>query len=260
MEEEIRAMDVSEADTALKFSEEQINRLSNELDEAEQAIIDFLKENEIIGRQTETQAISRKLEVLEAAKATEKVRKEEFEFRVNALKNMLSQEYVPSTTYQLFNTQLAESEKEAAVLYEKVKAIQGDIKALKTDNLKLQEKLVKLDRLEKERSVRTAQINMLRSTVEKLIIQRINRLSEHDFIIIEKAKPWTNKGPSWPIMALNIVLGLICGLSLALIIPFLIEFWRETYTIPYEVEKQLRVPVIATIPESSSRKLFKKFF
>jgi len=257
MEEEMRSMDVSEADTALKFSEEQISRLNDEIEESEQAIIDFLKENQIVGKRAENQVVSRKLEILEAAKATEEVRKEENDSRVKTLRSMLSQEYVPAATYQLFNAQLAESEKEAAVLYEKLKTIQTGIKNLKTDNLMLQEKLVELDHLEKEVKVRKAQVDMLRATIEKLIIQRINSLSEHDFIIIEKAKPWTNKGPSWPIMSLNIVLGLICGLSLALVVPFLIEFWRETYTIPYEVEKQLSIPVVATIPESSSRRPFK---
>ena len=170
--------------------------------------------------------LSRKLEILEAQKITEEVRKEEFDSRVKTLRNHLNKDYIPASNYQLFLTQLLESEKEATVLYEKLNSMKESIEQLKAENLILEEKWVELDRLEKEVNVRKQQMDMLRSTIEKLIIQRINSLSEHDFIIIEEAEAWKQKPPSWPILPLYITLGIICGLTLALLVPFLIEFWR----------------------------------
>ncbi len=256
MIEEVRKLDVQEAQTALEFAEEQYNRLSYELTEVRKEIINYLEKNDVVGEKEEKKLLSRKLEILEIQETTELARKDETISRVGELKERLGQEYIPPKTYQMFITQLMESEKEAAVLLDKLSSIKNSIQNLKSDSHRLEGVWLELKILENEARVRNQQMGMLRDIMEKLVIQRINRLSEHDFVIIDEAKPWKVKSATWPIVSLNIIFGIGCGLFLGLFVPYLVEFWRETYTIPYQVEQKLKIPVISTLPELPSRKIY----
>ncbi len=252
---EVRRIDSQEAKTAQDFAYDQYRRISAELVEAEQKALAFRKENGIIDEEEQTKMFTKQLEKLETTLVASITQKVETESKIATMEAQLKKEFILPKTYQELSTQLANARNELTTINERLAEVKDQIEKTKQDAAKLAEDRITLGILQREVDARKSQVKMLRDVIEKLEVQRVGRLSEHDFVIIEEAKPWKAMDVSWPNGGLFLLLGILSGLTVALLVPFFVEYWRETFTAPEEVERRLGVPVIATLPEFHRKSL-----
>lgn len=251
--EKVREVDFREAETALSFAREQYQRIFDQLGVAERRLLDHKVRHGIVDPIEERKILNKKLELFETQVAVEETRKVEIDSSIHNMKKTLKNDFVPSRVYQSFTTQLTESEKEIGALGDKVLAMKKGIDATKEKIHWLDGEGLTLDAMARDIDTKLRQLQLLREAIEKLEVQRLTRLSEHDFIVIERAVPWKSMSPSWPLYLVNLVLGILGGLSLGLLVPFLVEFWRETFTSPTQVEMHMGLPVVAILPELRQR-------
>lgn len=255
MIEQIRNVDIQEAQTALAFATEQHERILQDLLGAEQRLLQFQTQNEIVDKEDENKILSKKLELLETQRTMELTRKVELESRVQTLQQELARDFILPQTYQRFTNELMDTQKELAVLSDKLLFLGQSLAGTRKQSTLLGEKVIQLNSFQREVDTKQNQVKLLREAIEKLEVQRVNRLSEHDFVVIEEAKPWEYVDPTWPDYMLNILLGLLAGFAVGLLVPFFVEFWRETFTGTSDVEKRLGLPVLAVLPEFPRRKV-----
>lgn len=246
---EVRKIDAQEAQTALDFAQQQYQRILAELLEAEQDALAFKKANNIIDEEEQGKIFTNQLEKLEASRIASFTQKVECESRIATIKAQLEKGFILPKTYQELSTQLASAQNELSTIKDRLAELEAQIEKTKRQAIELAENRIQLGVLQREVESRKSQVKMLRDVMEKLEVQRLGRLSEHDFVIIEEAKPWKAMDVSWPNSGLFLLLGILSGLTAALLVPFFVEYWRETFTTPEQIEKRLGVGVIATLPE-----------
>ncbi|MGA9754303.1 MAG: hypothetical protein WBV23_04090, partial [Desulfobaccales bacterium] len=87
---------------------------------------------------------------------------------------------------------------------------------------------------------------MLRKYQDSLLAQNTDQRLENAKILSLAAVPLR---PAFPILWLNLVLGLVFSLVVSLSLAFFLEYWDDSLKIPEDVERYLGRSVFASIPE-----------
>lgn len=113
----------------------------------------------------------------------------------------------------------------------------------------LVEKELELTRLEREVALKEAIFSELSSKHDKLKIQRISNLCGVDFRIIDIPELSDNAEPDWPYWDLNMLIGVVFSIFLAVGFAILLELWNESFWRCGQIEKRLNIPCLGAISE-----------
>lgn len=112
-----------------------------------------------------------------------------------------------------------------------------------------------LERLTRDKETHEERYRTLKSKLLELEVQRLAQSSEFDIMVIDKARGLPNAEPDYPDLELFATIGFGVSLLFAFILPFLREYMNDCYNIPRDVERELGLPVLGTIPDFSRLQL-----
>jgi len=104
-----------------------------------------------------------------------------------------------------------------------------------------------LGNLERDIDIKQAILSvLLKKYQDSLLAQNIDRRLENTKILSLAAPPLK---PVFPILWLNLLLGLVFSGVISLSLAFFLEYWDDSLKIPEDVERYLGRSVFASIPE-----------
>ncbi|NQU07877.1 MAG: formate--tetrahydrofolate ligase [Candidatus Abyssubacteria bacterium] len=101
----------------------------------------------------------------------------------------------------------------------------------------------------------------LQDKVRELEVEKVSQLNNYDIRIVDRAFIPEGADPDWPDWQIFLMVGAFGSLSLALGVPFLVEFFRDTHLTISEMEEALDAPALGLVPacrKSISRFIKKK--
>jgi len=90
--------------------------------------------------------------------------------------------------------------------------------------------------------------------IAKLNIETVSRLKAASVEIVDHAFVPEDASPEWPKSVANYVLGIILGITTGLGMALTLEYFNDSLRTQMEVEKELNLPFLASIPEFTFRK------
>jgi len=90
--------------------------------------------------------------------------------------------------------------------------------------------------------------------IAKLNIENVSRLKETSIEIVDHAFVPEDASPEWPKDVANYFLGIILGIITGLGMALILEYFNDSLRTQMEVEKELNLPFLASIPEFTFRK------
>ncbi len=140
----------------------------------------------------------------------------------------------------------ARSEYQTALRREQ--AIADEIKSMKARATQLNSAAIESDNLKLEIATRRGLLDeLLRKQSETEVTSRLQATRETNIRMIDRAL--VPGGPFKPSLRQDLSRSLLAGLAVALVVIVLLEFMDRTLKTAEQVERQLRLPVLAVVPE-----------
>jgi uncharacterized protein involved in exopolysaccharide biosynthesis len=106
----------------------------------------------------------------------------------------------------------------------------------------------RLAKLKREVDIQSGLYENLKAKLEELRILRKSVIGETRLSVIDKAFLFDDDNQNWPMWLLNIPIGFILSLSLALGLAFFIEYWDDTFRNMAELRKKTGKTVFGVLP------------
>ena len=128
-------------------------------------------------------------------------------------------------------------------------ALQTEMDVLKADAFGLSEIEAELETLNRRRQANEDLYKTLLAKLSELGVQQSSHMSGYDLKIIDKAFIPENSEPDQPKWLFALPLGMLASFLLGVGVAFSIEYWDESFKSAGEVEEQLGVRVLCTVPD-----------
>jgi uncharacterized protein involved in exopolysaccharide biosynthesis len=106
-----------------------------------------------------------------------------------------------------------------------------------------------LERLIRRKETDETFYQNLLNKFSELGVQQASQMSGYDLKIIDRAHIPEDASPDSPKLILVMILGFMASLLMSLGAVFFVEYWNESFKLAYEVERQLELPVLCTLPK-----------
>lgn len=136
-----------------------------------------------------------------------------------------------------------------AGLAAKKDVLHKEMDALKVEGFSLSVLETELDRLSRRKETNEKLYANLLDKFSELQVQKVSQMSGYDLKVIDKAFIPEDARPDRPKWLLVILLGFMSSILISLSTVFFIEYWDESFKSPNEIEDQLGLSVLCTIPE-----------
>jgi uncharacterized protein involved in exopolysaccharide biosynthesis len=128
--------------------------------------------------------------------------------------------------------------------------LKEQITALKKELLAISGKEVTLNQLDRKTKTQETLFLNLKNKLGELEIQQVNRLSEFDINIIDKAYLPLDSSADYPDWEFNVLLiGVPSALLLALLLAFFVDFWDDSYDSAQKLRRDIELPVLGRVPK-----------
>jgi len=241
---------------AIDFAEQQLRDIEEKLRVAEEALTTYRKEMGVldISQQKRLQvdmADSMNTQIL----GLEKARKE-LDAKLEAIDDQIESQksaFVSTFVLQKNIADRQETEVNLAVNEQSRKVLDMQADGVDRRAVELIEAEFVSKRLEREIEIYSNIRGQFMDKVAKLQIETVSRLKAVAMEVVDPAYLHPDADPVWPKDTANYVLGVLLGLVTGLAIAFLVEYFNDSLRTRTEVEKELNLPVLATVPESPLR-------
>ena len=241
---------------AIDFAEQQLDSIETRLRDAEEALTVYRKEMGVldIPQQKRLQvdmadSMNTQLLAMEKSREELKAKVATIDEHIEAQKTA----YVSTLVLQknIADRQdaavsLAVNEKTRRVLEEQAEKLDGRA-------LELIEAEFVASRLQREIDIYSNIRGQFMDKMAKLHIETVSRLKAVAMEVVDPAYLHPDVEPVWPKDTMNYFLGVLLGLVTGLAMAFLVEYFNDSLRTRTEAERELELPVLATIPESPLR-------
>ncbi|MBM3303163.1 MAG: hypothetical protein FJY85_24860, partial [Deltaproteobacteria bacterium] len=104
-------------------------------------------------------------------------------------------------------------------------------------------------KMKREIGIHSAIWVQFQDKMAKLKIETVSQLKASSMEVVDPAFLPVDAEPIWPKNSLNYLVGIIVGLFASMILAFMLEFFNDSLRSELEVERELKLPVIGTIPD-----------
>ncbi|RMF92327.1 MAG: hypothetical protein D6736_03620, partial [Nitrospinota bacterium] len=164
---------------------------------------------------------------------------------------LLSETTALNPLYQDLESQILNTEASLAEVQSKVRTLQAELAGLEEELATIARKETELERLTRSVAGLKDRYLTLRQKLLELEVQRFTEISEFDIKVSDPAFIPEGTEPDWPIWILNVLIGMVVGLSCSVGLAFFLEYWSDTLHAPEEVHEALGVKVIGVVPPVS---------
>jgi len=238
---------------AVDFAEQQLRNITEKLEDAEETLTAYRKEMGVldIPQQKKLQvdmADNMNTQSLAMGKS-----EEELKAKLKAIDEQIEQQktaYVSNVVLQKTIMDKNDVMVDLAVNTEARKIVDEQFKGVDDRAMELIEAEFVSKRLEREIDIYANIRSQFQDKVAKLQIETVSRLKAVAMEIVDPAYLPPDVDPKWPKDMANYILGVLLGLVTGLAMAFMVEYFNDSLRTRTEVEKELRLPVLATVPES----------
>lgn len=146
-----------------------------------------------------------------------------------------------------------ETHPEVKSLEAKIREYRGIIRKVKRELKALPLKEVEVARLGWELEVRENLYSMIKEKYLELEALKSTSTGDLELKIIDKAKVYSFVKPDWPRWVINILLGFVGSGFLSIGFVFFVEYWDTSFKSVKELEDDLQMPVLGSVPKLSQR-------
>jgi uncharacterized protein involved in exopolysaccharide biosynthesis len=137
-------------------------------------------------------------------------------------------------------------------LRSKQSILQSQISGLRDEAFELAELEMELKNLNTRRQARNTIYESLLGKFSQLEVQQAFAMLGHDLKVVDKAYIPEDARPDRPDWSLLLPLGFFGSLLLSFGLVFFIEYWDESFKSPQDVEQNLDLEVLCTVPDMST--------
>lgn len=135
------------------------------------------------------------------------------------------------------------------------KALDAQIASLREQLQTLADKERMLSQLERRKRNQEEVYSNLENKLAKLEVEQLNRMSEFDTRIVDGAYLPANKKKDYPRYKWYLLVGIPVAFVLAILVAFLVNYFDDTFVTPFQLERQLGVPVLGCVPKVRKARL-----
>lgn len=151
--------------------------------------------------------------------------------------------------HQSLRQNLIELESQKELLRAKKIVLSNNTSELKKQLVFLSEKGIELDVLATKAEIYSSHYKTVKDKLEKLLIMKNNEINEYGLSVIYRADLPAVMSPSWPWWEINMFyIGIPLSIVLALFACFFLDFWTDRFSTKKEVEFEMELPVIGSLP------------
>jgi len=241
---------------AVDFAEQQLRNISEKLEQAEESLSAYRKKMGVLDIPQQKKlhvdmADNMNSQVLALEKS-----QEELEAKLQTIDQQIEEAktaYVSSFVLQKNVMDKHDALVDMAVNQEALKILDEQFKDVDERAMELIEAEFVSKRLEREIDIYSNIRGQFQDKVAKLQIETVSRLKAVAMEIVDPAYLPPDVDPAWPKDMANYILGVLLGLVTGLAMAFTAEYFNDSLRTRTEVQKELHLPVLATVPESPLR-------
>lgn len=128
------------------------------------------------------------------------------------------------------------------------RTLEEQMDTLKAEAFSLSVTETEIERLTRRKETKEMIYRNLLAKYSELGVQQVSQMSGYDLDIIDKAYVPENADPDSPNWILVIPIGFIISVILGFGAVFFVEYWDESFKTAHEIEEQLALPVLCTLP------------
>jgi len=237
---------------AVDFAEQQLGEITAKLESAEDTLREFQKRYGVLDIAQQKSLQANRADALETKRESLDREKEQLEARRQTLTREVESQktaFVSSVLLQKSISDLQQVEQDLAANLTSRAALGAQ---LAETNERAQE-LIEADyvsaKIKREVGIYSTIWTQFQDKLAKLKIETVSRLKASAMEVVDPAFLPVDAEPVWPKDTLNYIIGVLVGLVTGLILAFLLEFFNDSLRNQMEVEKELNLPVIGTIPD-----------
>jgi capsular polysaccharide biosynthesis protein len=237
---------------AVDFAEQQLEDITAKLETSEDTLKQYQKQFGVVDISQQKNLQASRTDGLETKLDSLARERQEIESKVRTLDREIENQkraFVSSIILQKNFSDKQEAEVDLATADKTLSTVQQQ---LQETNQRAQE-LIEADyvssKLKREVGIYSTIWQQFQDKLAKLKIETVSRLKASAMEVVDPAFLPVDADPVWPKDTLNYIIGALCGLALGLAMAFILEFFNDSLRTEIEVEKELHLPVLGTLPE-----------
>ena len=238
---------------AIDFAEQQLRNISDKLGSAEDALTDYQKKLGVLDISKQKSLQLDLADVLNTQNLTIEKQQKELQAKLDALDEQIEEQrsaFISTLILQKNYSDKQEVEVDLAANREAKTVVRGQAREVDGRAEELIEAEFVSKKLQRDIDIYSSIWAQFQDKLAKLQIETVSRLKAVAMEIIDPAYLHADADPVWPKDDANYVIGAILGLAMGLGFAFILEYFNDSLRTPTEVEQELDLPVLATIPDS----------
>ena len=237
---------------AMDFAQKQVADISTKLSEVEDSFLAYKKRMEILDVDQQKKEIITYADSLQARIMELQRSQQEMETKMQTLDEQIEAQkkaYVSSVVLQKNFSDWEGAVQNLNGIKESIPLLQEQLRSVHKRATELTEAEFVHSKLSREIDIYSKIWSQFEDKMAKLNIETISKLKEVSMEVIDRAHVPDSADPTFPDSTIINIIGAILAIITGVALAFIIEYYNDSLRSPTEAEKELNIPVFASIPE-----------
>lgn len=237
---------------AVDFAEGQLNEITAKLHASEEDLLAYQKSMGVLEIAQQKTLQVNTSDQLQSQLLSLETAGEELKKKVQVLDEQIEDQkraFVSSVILQKSIVEKQEAVLNLAINHEKKMVVEKHINETKDRAQELIEAETVSSKLKREIQIYSSIWSQFQDKLAKLKIETVSRLKASAMEVVDPAYIPESEEPVWPKDTVCIIIGIILGLGTGLFGAYFLEYFNDGLRNDLEVQKELNLPVIGSIPE-----------
>jgi len=237
---------------AIDFAEQQLRNIAAKLDDAEEALTQYQKRLGVLDISVQKGLQLNLADMMNSQELTIEKKQKEFQARLDSLNEAIEEQKTAFISTVMLQKNLSDRQDvmmELAANQEAGKVVDQQFGEVDVRAQELIEAEYISNKLKRDIDIYSSIWAQFQDKLAKLQIETVSRLKAVAMEIVDPAYLHPDADPVWPKEDANYVIGAILGIAFGLALAFMLEYFNDSLRTRTEVEKELGLPVLATVPE-----------